>query len=190
MNDDNEIVSRSWGDPPAFAVLFDRYATTIHRYAARRAGTAVADDILAETFLVAFERRRTYDLAVPNARPWLFGIASNLLGRHARQEARQWRAYARHPRSDSGDDHEERTVARLDAEAARADLARLLAELDPADRDVLLLYAWAELPYDEIATAIGIPVGTVRSKLHRLRRRLRQQLDLPLDELTEENSHG
>lgn len=189
MNDDNEIVIRSWEHPTAFAALFDRYATTIYRYAARRAGTTVADDVTAETFLVAFERRRAFDPEVPNARPWLFGIASHLLSRHARQQARQWRAYARAPLPEAAGEHEDRTVARLDASARTAELAKVITDLDDVDRDVLLLHAWGDLSYDEIATALEIPIGTVRSKLHRLRARLREQLDLPTRELLEEN-HG
>ena len=160
-----------------FAVLFDRHAAAIYRYLARRAGATLADDLLAQTFLVAFERRDRYDTACPDARPWLYGIAANLLRRHQRDEVRQYRAWARtgvDPVASVG--HAEEADDRLDPAARSPSLARALASLRPADREVLLLFAWGELSYDEIATALDIPVGTVRSRLHRARARVRSAL--------------
>lgn len=92
---DAEIVTRSLQAPSVFAVLFDRHAAAVHQYARRRAGSGVADDVMAETFLVAFDKRHRFDPAVINARPWLLGIATRLLARHARAESRRWAAYAR-----------------------------------------------------------------------------------------------
>lgn len=160
-----------------FAVVFDRHATAIYRYLARRAGTVLADDLLAQTFLVAFEHRDRYDTARPSARPWLYGIASNLLRRHHRDEVRQYRAWARSgidPLEEAGPADE--SDDRLDAAARSPSLARGLATLRPADREVLLLFAWGELSYDEIATALDIPLGTVRSRLHRARAHVRAAL--------------
>src|SRR5437867_2774547 len=79
---DATTIQRSWGEPDAFAVLFNRYADDIHRYAARRLGTEVADDLMAETFVIAFQQRRRYDVSRPQARPWLYGIVTNLVGQH------------------------------------------------------------------------------------------------------------
>lgn len=85
MSTDNEVIERSVGSPEEFAALYDRHAGTIHRYAARRIGAEVADDILSETFLVAFDKRRAFDAAATSALPWLLGIATTLLKQHARR---------------------------------------------------------------------------------------------------------
>ncbi|MEO6115645.1 MAG: sigma-70 family RNA polymerase sigma factor, partial [Pseudolysinimonas sp.] len=90
MSTDSEIIRRSQETPAAFAELYDRHAVAIHRYASRRLGEA-ADDVMSETFLVAFERRAAFDPAIEDARPWLYGIATTLLKKHRRQEARAWR---------------------------------------------------------------------------------------------------
>ncbi|UIR22206.1 RNA polymerase sigma factor [Streptomyces spinosirectus] len=175
---DAHVIEQSWDDPDAFAVLFDRYADDIHRYAARRLGTEAADDLMAETFVIAFQQRRRYDLSRPQARPWLYGIVTNLVGRHRRSEARRLRALARvavlspaeaEPLAD-------RVAARVSAEHSRAQLAGALAGLSARHRDVLLLIAWGDLDYAEAAEALGVPVGTVRSRLHRARTGLRQAL--------------
>lgn len=131
---------------------------------------------MAETFLIAFERRTGFDLGSPSARPWLYGIASNLLARHARSQERQWRAYARSTPSTTLPDESDATAARVDASVSIDSISEALAAMSPMDRDVLLLFAWAELSYPEIAEALEIPVGTVRSKLHRSRRALRGAL--------------
>ncbi len=157
-----------------FAALFDRHAVAVHRYLARRAGTTVADDLLAQTFLVAYERRGDYDRTRPDARPWLFGIATNLLRRQQRDEVRQYQAWARTGVDPAGADHALRVADRVDAAATASRLAGALAELPHADREVLQLVAWGQLTYPEVAAALDIPVGTVRSRLHRARAALRR----------------
>ena len=166
---DAALVERSLRDPEAFAGLFDRHAAEIHRYAARRLGIEIADDVMAETFAVAFQRRDRYDLAQAEAIPWLYGIATNLIRGHRRAEARRWRALARDVRSAGSESEAERVTARVSAQAGRPALMRALAGLPARQRDVLLLYAWGELDYDEIARALDVPVGTVRSRLQRAR---------------------
>ncbi|MER7185024.1 sigma-70 family RNA polymerase sigma factor, partial [Streptomyces hyaluromycini] len=94
---DARVIARSRDEPEQFAVLFDRHADAVHRYAARRLGPEAAEDLMAETFVTAFQRRHTYDLARADARPWLFGIATNLVGRHRRAEARRFKALSRLP---------------------------------------------------------------------------------------------
>ncbi|WP_327667836.1 RNA polymerase sigma factor [Streptomyces sp. NBC_00485] len=175
---DATVVERSWDDPDAFAVLFNRYADDIHRYAARRLGTEAADDLMAETFVIAFQQRRRYDLSRPHARPWLYGIVTNLVGQHRRAEARRLKALARvaGALSAEGEALEDRVAARVGAENSRPQLAGALAGLPARHRDVLLLIAWGDLDYAEAAEALGVPVGTVRSRLHRARTRLRQAL--------------
>ncbi|MGI5377373.1 RNA polymerase sigma factor [Streptomyces sp. CA-251387] len=179
---DGSVIERSWETPDAFAVIFDRYADDIHRYIARRLGSDTADDLMAETFVIAFQRRRRYDLSHAHARPWLYGIATNLIGRHRREEARRLRALSRMAalppgREDSGP--EEAVTERLGAWETHGTVAGALAELPARYRDVLLVVAWGELDYEEAARALGVPVGTVRSRLHRARTRLRRTLGGP-----------
>ncbi|MER5295108.1 RNA polymerase sigma factor [Streptomyces pharetrae] len=177
---DASVIARSRDEPEAFAALFDRHADAVHRYAARRLGGEVADDLVAETFTTAFQQRHRYDPARgagADARPWLFGIATNLVGRHRRAEARRFKAMARVP---TPADHDEpladRAADRVVARAMRRELAAALAALPARHRDVLLLVAWGDLGYGEVAQALGIPVGTVRSRLHRARSKLREAL--------------
>src|SRR5579859_3849288 len=93
--DDAALIERSWHEPEAFAALYDRHAAPIHRFAGRRLGGQLADDVVAETLLAAFGRRNRYDLRRADARPWLYGIAANLIGKHRRAEVRMLRAWAR-----------------------------------------------------------------------------------------------
>jgi RNA polymerase sigma factor (sigma-70 family) len=176
--DDAAIMERSAHDPETFAILYDRHAAALHRYVARRLGDGAADDLVAETFLAEFRKRSRF--AARDARPWLYGIASNLIGKHTRSEVRMLRAYARTgtdpvltPSAVTLDDG---VVARVDSSAAARELARALATLSAGDREVLLLIAWADLSYAEAATALAIPVGTVRSRLNRARGKLRAAL--------------
>jgi DNA-directed RNA polymerase specialized sigma24 family protein len=95
---DAAIIERSLREPEAFAALFDRYGRDVYRYVARRLGLEPAEDLMAETFVIAFRQRHRYDLARPDARPWLYGIVANLVSRHHRAEARRWKAMAHAPR--------------------------------------------------------------------------------------------
>jgi RNA polymerase sigma-70 factor (ECF subfamily) len=175
--DDAAIIEDSLLDPEGFGVVFDRHAPYIHRYLARRLGPEIADDLTAETFLIAFRRRHRYDLSRPDARPWLYGIATNLVGQHRRDEAHRLRLRRAAIVPDSGETcHADRVAAVVTAQAARDALTAALATLSPPDRDVLLLIAWEQLSYEEVAAAVGIPVGTVRSRLNRARKKIRQAL--------------
>lgn len=171
--DDAEVVAQSLEQPELFARLFDRYAADIHRYAARRLGDGAADDITADTFLTAFRIRSRYDMARPNARPWLYGIAANLIGKQRRAEVRALKALARTGHDPVAASWVEDTESRV---AAQGPLAGALAALPAGDRHVLLLVAWADLTYQEVAEALNIPVGTVRSRLNRARRKVRTAL--------------
>jgi len=173
---DAEVIRLSLSTPERFEALFYRHAPHIQRYAVRRLGADAADDIVAETFLLAFRQRASYDPAREDARPWLYGIATNLIGRHHRQEARLYRALARTgadavtaPFTDQSDD-------RVTAGAASRRLAAALAGLSAAYRDTLLLVAWGDLSYEEAADALGVPTGTVRSRINRARAALRRKL--------------
>jgi RNA polymerase sigma factor (sigma-70 family) len=176
---DTDLESASRKTPEDFAVLFDLHAPAIHRYIARRLGTGEADDLVAQTFLIAFERRDRYRESPSGALPWLYGIATNLIRRRRRDEVRQYRAYSRSDSSTApagADTLSAEVVDRVDAETTSRALAGVLAGLRQTDRDVLLLYAWEDLSYPEIAAALKIPAGTVASRLHRARRVLRAAL--------------
>lgn len=170
---DAEVIASSLEDPEAFAVIFDRYADPIHGYLSRRVGE-MADDLLSETFLIALRSRDRFRPEATTARPWLFGIAANLVARHYRAEQQRYRHLARLPLEASGSpDPATLASARADATALAPLLATALAELEPGDRDVLTLIAFGDLQYSEVAEALQIPLGTVRSRLHRARARLR-----------------
>jgi RNA polymerase sigma-70 factor (ECF subfamily) len=156
-----------------FARLYDEHAPALQRYLARRIGPETADDLVAETFLAAMTGYAGYDPTQP-IRPWLYGIATNKLRRHLRQERRRYQATARLAARDlSTNSHDAAVADRVDADARVRALAAALATLSSADLDVLLLTSWAGLEYIEVADALGIPIGTGRSRLHRVRKSLR-----------------
>jgi len=172
---DAEVIAASVEAPAAFGELFDRHATTLFRYFVRRVGPDDADTLLGELFRIAFERRGSYDGERPEARPWLYGIASNLLARHRTGEARRLDATARLVNTSAhASDLFADVDERLDASRVWADVAAAIAALPQGERDTLLLYAWEGMPYDQIAVALDVPVGTVRSRLNRARGRLRE----------------
>ena len=182
---DAAVIRASWANPERFGEIYDRHVAAIHRYLARRVGAPHADDLAADVFLAAFRIRTRYDVDRPDARPWLFGVATNLIRRHRRIEFAYYSALTR----GGGDpveapDHADAVAARVAASAQAREVAGVLEKLTARERDVLLLLAWAELSYDEIAAALNIPVGTVRSRLNRARTRLRGALGettLPID---------
>ena len=188
MSTDSEVIERSAREPEVFGALFDRHGTSVYRYVAQRMGDHVAEDVMSETFLVAFERRAAYDLEVADARPWLLGIATRLMRKHARLEAVAWRGLAADLAARIAPDFIEQAGSRIDAERLTRRLTKALRKLSAADRDTLMLYAWADLNYASIAEAMQVPVGTVRSRLNRARRHLRRAGALPAIE--QEKNHG
>ncbi len=172
---DSDAILASATTPADFATIFDRHFDAVHAYLQRRIGRDLADELSAEAFLIAFDGRARYDLSRPDARPWLFGIATNLLHRHRRHELRELRAYARSavdPILDAFDGVD----ARIDASGIRRKLVDALAHVPADELDALLLLAWADFSYAEIAEALAIPIGTVRSRLSRARARIRAAL--------------
>jgi RNA polymerase sigma-70 factor (ECF subfamily) len=169
--DDATVIARSLSDSEAFAAIFERHFDEIHRHLRRRYPEE-ADELAAEVFVVAFDARSRYRPMGDSARPWLYGIASNLLSKRRRQERRALRAHARSggrrgPAEDDFDD----AVDRADAERRSRLLASAVGRLSADDRDTLLLYALSDLSYEEVAFALEVPIGTVRSRLARARRR-------------------
>src|SRR5712691_3820483 len=169
-------MEKSWAEPERFEAIFRRYFGGIHRYLAARAGARIADDLAAEVFTIAFAQRQRYVLARECARPWLYGIATNLAGTYRRREQRRYRALARAGTQAVAPSDEDLVTDRVSAAAAGPALAAALAGLGSGDRDVLLLVAVAGLGNQEVARSLGIPYGTVCSRLSRARQRLRASL--------------
>ena len=163
-------------DPAAFEAAFRQHFPLIYRYIARRVGTALAEDLAAETFAMAYRRRATFDPGLGSVRSWLYGIAANLVRHQWRAEQHLLALDARLvPEIDSADGYDaadRRIIAALLAPRLAAALAQITAD----QREVLLLHAWAELSHEEIAAALEIAPGTVRSRLFRARAALRQEL--------------
>lgn len=192
---DAQLIARSRDAPEVFSLLYERHARAVFRYAASRLGREAADDLTSEVFLTALQRRERYDAAVASALPWLLGIATRLIRRRRRDEVAAWRALTR-AQGLGGDgtvhaahDPIGELDARIDADDAIGSIAAAVARLPKRDRDVLTLTAWSELDSAGIAEALGIPEGTVRSRLHRARRILRTHLEAD-GFRTEENEHG
>ena len=192
--DDAGLIAESCRVPERFGVVFDRHAAAIHGYIARRLGRDAADDLVAETFLVAFRQRGGYDPGQPSARPWLYGIATRLVSRRRRDEVRFFRAIARTGIDPAADPVAEpvadQGIRRADARTLHRQLAGALTGLAAADRDALLLVADG-LSYAEAAQALGVPDGTLSSRVARARRKLRAGLGgvNPTDE-SKEQGHG
>jgi RNA polymerase sigma-70 factor (ECF subfamily) len=172
---DAAVIAASLAQPARFGTIFDRHASVLHRYLVRRIGVGDADTIVGEVFLIAFEKRARYDFDRPTARPWLYGIATNLVAKHHRREARRLRATARlaaqqPPPTDVADG----VAAIVDAADQWPRIAEAVARLPAGERDALLLHVWEGLSYDDVAAALDVPVGTVRSRINRARRRLRE----------------
>jgi RNA polymerase sigma factor (sigma-70 family) len=170
---DADDILASLSDGERFLPVFERHYDAIRAYLQRRAGLEAGEELAAQTFEVAFAHRGMYESRWPSAEPWLFGIATNVLRHHHRSEVRRRKALSRLvPDEDVGFDVE--LDDRLAARRAGRSLARVLRILDEGQREVLLLYALADLTYEEIAVALGISAGTVRSRLHRARQRIRE----------------
>jgi RNA polymerase sigma-70 factor (ECF subfamily) len=170
---DADAIGASLRDPGRFREVFERHHDDVRRYLQRRSGLDTGEELAAQTFEEAFRTRSRFDPRVPTARPWLMGIATNLLRHHYRAESARLRTLQR-AASMASTSAEDDPDARLDARAVAPALADALLRMSRGERDVLLLYAWADLSYEEIAHALRVPIGTVRSRLHRARRRLRE----------------
>ncbi|MEV4805775.1 RNA polymerase sigma factor [Nonomuraea sp. NPDC049421] len=179
---DAELVAASSDDPEAFGELFHRHAPRLHAYVKRRLGRTLADDIVAETFATAFRQRGRFDGRAEFG-AWLWGIASNSIAKHHRQETRMFRAFARTGVDPAEDGIADLVSDRVTATAQGPHLAKALATLSAQDRSALLLLAWGELSYAEIAAVLNLPLGTVKAKIHRARTKLRKAL-------LRENDHG
>jgi RNA polymerase sigma factor (sigma-70 family) len=158
------------------AGVFDAHVDGVYGYLARRVGADLAQDLTAEVFRIAVEHSAQFDPTRAGHRAWLLGIATNVVRRHWRTEERRLRAIAR-----LGNqvvvtcDASAEVVAQLDAVADLARVLSAVATLDVEDRDLLLLVVWEQLSFSEVGLVLGIPAGTVKSRLHRIRSRLRSK---------------
>jgi RNA polymerase sigma factor (sigma-70 family) len=175
---DAEIIASSLDDAATFGALYERHLDVILAYYSRRVNASLARELTAETFCIAFEQRSKYLPEQPSALPWLFGIARNLRARHGRKVERQVRAlhrlHARDPRECP--DFTVTSNDAIDASNELRSIVRILARAPAREVEPLLLHVWEGLSYDEIAGTLGLPVGTVRSRISRARTSLARAL--------------
>jgi len=175
MTVDHDGLVAGWDarrEPIVFVAMVRDHSAAVHAYLARRAGRQAADDLLGEVWLRAFRSRHNLDQAWETPRPWLYGIARNVLRAHWRL-----RVEGPDPSVDGQDDPWAGVDDRLDARRLAPELSRGLAKLSPDDREILLLVAWEELSPAEVSVALELPQGTARSRLHRARHLLQHHLD-------------
>lgn len=178
--DDASVIASSLAEPERFAEIFDRHFATVFRFAERRVGHDQAAEVASETFARAFAKRRSFRAEAIDALPWLYGIASKLILHERRRFVRYLAAVERVSADVRTADHERdlhQADRRLDAPADWAKMRAALLTLSDTDRELLLLVAWDGLSYEEAAAVLELPLGTVRSKLHRAKARLRELLD-------------
>lgn len=174
---DAEVIAASLADPTRFGEIFTRHHDAVYRFSSRRVGGGEAADITAEVFLRALKSRHRYRLDRPNCLPWLYGIGVNVIGDHLRRVNRRSRIYLK--AQETALDHDDFTtplVDRVDAESAAPSLNQALGRLGRKDRETLLLFAIDRLTYSEVAQALGVPIGTVGSRILRARRKIMEQI--------------
>ena len=168
------------GEPAAFGELFDEHARAVYHHGYRLTGDrAVAEDVLSTTFLQAWRMRRRIDPEGGSLRPWLLGVATNIVRNHSRKARRERDLLARLAPRDRVPDFADDVAARLDDAGTLASVRDALRTLRTAEREVVALCVWAGLDYAAAAEALGIPVGTVRSRLSRARRKLARRAGEP-----------
>jgi len=166
--------------PEDFEAAFREHFGPVYWFIARRAGTALAEDLAAEAFATAYRRRASYEPSRGSLRSWLYGIAVNVVRGHWRAEQQLLELDARLALADQEPGRAESFADAADERVIAASLAPriagALAALNREQRDVLLLHAWAGLSHEEIAAALEIAQGTARSRLSRARAALRAHL--------------
>lgn len=174
---DAEVLARSAVEPSVFAIVYERHHLAVRRYVARRVGSEAGDDLASEVFTRAFRGRDRCRAEQASVLPWLLGVANHVISDHRRTEQRRLKALQRLARTTPElIEHEDRALS--------AQLVGELRRLSGEDRDALLLVVWGELSYEEAAGALGVPIGTVKSRIARARRVLAAAVD-PLERRTD-----
>jgi RNA polymerase sigma factor (sigma-70 family) len=170
---DADLVSMAAKDPEAFGELFKRHSRAVYAYCARRTSDPhLAEDLTSVVFLEAFRRRRKLQLSHTSALPWLLGVANNVT-RNAERSLRRYRsALGRVPPPSDLASAEDDAIEHIRAQEAVAQAMEALRPLSQAERDVVFLVLWSELSYADAASSLGIPIGTVRSRLASARQKL------------------
>ncbi len=166
------------GDGEAFGVIYDRHVDAVLRHC-RRLGSPDAEDMASVTFLEAWRNVRRVNFVDGSARPWLLVVATNVVRNSSRARRRYAQLLSRLPMPDSVGDVADEVVMRIDEIESARRVQAAIAGLRSAEREVIALCDIAEVPYAEAATALGVPVGTVKSRLSRARDRLRRALNEP-----------
>jgi RNA polymerase sigma-70 factor (ECF subfamily) len=180
---DRELWARATaGDPAAFGTLFERHGQTVYNYCFRRtAEWATAEDLTSVVFLESWRRRRHVRMHGESVLPWLLGVAANVV-RNRNRGLRRYRAALERLPFESTADFAADVDGRLDDERRMGRVLGALERLPGPDQDILTLCIWSDLTYEQAAVALDLPVGTVRSRLSRARRRLQAELDEPDEE--------
>jgi RNA polymerase sigma-70 factor (ECF subfamily) len=175
MTSDADLWERAVaGDAHAFGELFERHARAIYVFAFRRTGDwSVAEDVTSVVFLEAWRRRGDVRLVHESALPWLYGVASNVV-RNVRRALRRHKAALDRLPLDREPDLADEVSERLDDESRMREILAAFRALPRREQEVVALCRWSGLSYEEAATAVNVPVGTVRSRLGRARRRLQE----------------
>ena len=179
VESDAAVIEASLSRPAAFGAVFERHWDAIFRFFERRLGPDPSADLASEVFVIAFERRTRFEgVDTASCLPWLYGIAANLVMKERRRFARHLAAIDRLvlQETDEQGDHASTVAMAVDSQKTWSMLRDVLVTLDDTSREMLLLLAWEDLSYQHIANAFDVPVGTVRSRLHRARVKLRRSL--------------
>lgn len=184
---DAQLIEKSLSAPEVFGQVFEHHWNDVFSYFERRFGPELAADLAAEVFRIAFERRISYAVEMyPNCLPWLYGIAAKLTLKEHRRFARHLAAVERlnSTITPTSGDLAGTVAARLDSETTWSQVTAALISMADETREMLLLIVWEELSYQEVADAFAIPVGTVRSRIHRARRLLRARLGARISQVS------
>jgi RNA polymerase sigma factor (sigma-70 family) len=192
LSTDCEVIVASRRRPELFEVIFERHYQAVFRFAVGRAGVDDAGDIAADTFVRAFDRRDRFRTDRESALPWLFGIAANVAREKRRKSARRQRMVQRSVALVTGDDarFELEAAERVDAVSQRPELTAALSALSDDEYQVLMLLAIADFSYPDISEYLGIPIGTVRSRIHRARRKMRELMEAERPIVSDPAFHG
>lgn len=173
---DAEVIADSLSRPQEFGVIFARHYLSVFRFTAKRLGSPAAVDAVSDIFLVAFRIRKKFRPDRESCLPWLYGISYNVVGDHLRRGSRRKVFLVADPVHVDGSNVFEDVDDRIAAQQLVQELNSALAQLAKADRRTFLLFALEGFTYSEISDALGIPVGTVGSRINRCRQVLRESI--------------